>query len=91
MLLAVLKREVQEALELMEIIGDKCCVVCLVNSSHRYAKDGGAKATVLCSGKLLIVIDLVVLAAVGPALLQAKLVLDGAHGVLLPLAVRGTI
>ena len=61
MLLAVLKREVQEALELVEIIGDKCRVVCLANSSYRYAKDGGAKATVLCSGKLLIVIDLVVL------------------------------
>ena len=69
MLLAVLKREVQEALELVEIIGDEGRVVCLANSSHGYAKDGGAKATVLCTGELLIVVYLVVFAAVGPALL----------------------
>ena len=76
---------------MVNIVGQESSIVCLSNRSHRVTRDGDAKATLLGSGELLVIVDLIELTAVGPPLIQAKLVLDGAHGVLFPLAVRGTI
>ena len=90
-LLTVGEGKIKEILELMDVIGDKAAVICLTHSSHFYASNGGSKATFLCSGQLLIVVDLVVLATVWPALLDAQLVLDWPHEVVVPLAEGGPV
>ena len=76
---------------MVNIVGQESSIVCLSNRSHRVTRDGGAKATLLGSGELLVIVDLIELTAVGPPLIQAKLVLDGAHHVLLPLTKSGAV
>ena len=81
----------REHLELVEVIGHQGCVICLAHARHHDARDVGAKPTLLGRDKLLIVVNLVKLTAVRTALLQAKLVADGTHGGVLPLAEGGAI
>ena len=69
----------------MKIIGHKSGIVGLAYSGNSDARDGGAKPTLLGNCELLIVVELVELATVGSALLDSELVLDGPHGVILPL------
>ena len=78
-------------LELEDVIGQEPSVICLAHTSHIYASNDCPKATLLGSSELLVVVDLVVVAAGGPALLHALLVMDRAHGVVFPLAEGGTV
>ena len=45
----------------------------------------------MSSGQLLIIVDFVVFTTVGPTLLNAQLVLDGPHEVVVPLAEGGPV
>ena len=84
-LLAIRDGEIKETLELMEIIRQERGVICLAYSSHRDTKDACSKATVLGSRELLVVVNFVIFTAIWPPLLNAQLVLDGAHGQVFPL------
>ena len=86
MLLAVEDRKVEEALQLVDVIGEESSVIRLAHSCNRKARNAGSEPTLLGSYKLLIIIYFVVLTTVGSALLQPELVVDGAHGVPFPLA-----
>ena len=75
----------------MDVVGDEGGIVSLTHGCNWESRNCGSKAALLGSDKLLIVIDLVVLTAVGSPLLQAELVTDGVHCVPLPLTEGGAI
>ena len=83
--------EIHEVLKLPEVVGHKGCVVSLSIGGDILVNNGGPQATLLGSGQLLVVVFLVHVGAGGPPLLEAKLVPDGTHQVVVPLAVGGTI
>ena len=89
--LAVVERKIQKMLQLEDVIGQECSVIRLAHTSNSYARDGCPKATLLGSGELLVVVDLVVVTAPGPALLHAQLIMYRPHGAVFPLAEGGTV
>ena len=91
MLFTVQEGEIEEALELMEIIREQCCVVSLAHGSHLNPRDGCPKATLLCTLELLIVVNFVHFATVGPSLLHPELIFDGPHGLAILLTVGSTV
>ena len=68
MLVTVLYGQVQQALELMNVIGQEGGVIGLPHSCHRYPRDDSAKAAVLGGTELFVVVEFVKLTTVGSTL-----------------------
>ena len=78
-------------LELVDVIGQSCCVICLTNRCHLATCYRSSKATLLDSYELLIVMNFIMFRAVWTPLLYSSLVMDGPHGLPIPQAESDTV
>ena len=88
---AIKERKIQQALKLVEIMGEESRVIRLAHGSCMDARDGGSKATSLRNRELLVVVYFPVFTAIGPPLLDSRLVLYWSHCLVLPLAESGAV
>ena len=77
--LAILQCEMEEVLEAKNVIGLEGTVICLANTGHNAGVQVDPEVGVLGNVELVVVGQLVQPVTVHPALLDAKLVQDGAH------------
>ena len=89
--LAVLKRKEEEIVEAVDVIGKEGTVISLANGRNGGGSKLNSKVRELGHVELVVVGELVQLVAVDTPLLDAKLVDDGAHYGLGPLAISQSI
>ena len=67
---AATEGEMEEVIQLVEIVTEESCVICLADGSHMKVEDCYTKVSFLCSHKLFIVVNFVPITRGNSAVLQ---------------------
>ena len=78
-LLAVLGCEEKEVLEIMDVVGEECCVICKSNTGDDSVSVDDTKLALLGGGCLLVVVKLVLVRGGDSSLFQYSGIFDRTH------------